>query len=98
MRWEQNFLNAVMSCLGDQSVPCPQPGECQLQRQGPMHHPSAHMYLESTRGRRRTGGLSPWVFQPWKAPNQADLFNSKDMGLLDGLGGVELVSGLQKRF
>lgn len=47
---------------------------------------------------KKDWGCNPWVFQPWRVSHQHDLFTCKDTGLLDRLGGVELVSGLQKGF
>lgn len=43
-------------------------------------------------------GLIPWVSHMWRAPNEPSLFTCRETGLLDGLGGVQFLSGLQKGF
>lgn len=49
--------------------------------------------------RKKEGwGLMSGVPQPWRVPNKPGLFTCKETGLLDGLGGVELLSGLQEGF
>lgn len=49
-------------------------------------------------GKEEGCGLIPWVSQLWRAPNKPSLFTCKETGLLDGLGGVQFLSGLQKGF
>lgn len=49
-------------------------------------------------GMEKTWGSTPRVSQLWRALNQLSLFTNKETGLVDKMGGVVLLSGLQKGF
>ena len=60
---------------------------------------STSSHVAGDQWRREEGwGLNPRVSQLWRAPNEPSLFTGKELGLLDRLGGVELLSELQKGF
>lgn len=78
----------------------PLPTACGMAAPGTRSHASpisSHMAGEEWR-KEEGWGLTPEVAQPWRAPNEPGLFTCKETGLLDGLGGVELLSELQKGF